>query len=129
MEKTINISGRPVTFKATGGIMYRYKNQFNREYLADVIELQKFADSKQQKKVKQPDGKIIFVDDYDFTKLSLELGYNMAWTMAKTADPSIPDPQTWLDSFDTFPIAEIIPQIQELLGVSSQTNGAIPSKN
>lgn len=126
MEKTITIDGRPVTFKATGGIMYRYKNQFGREYLADAIELQKFADTKTQKKVKTSDGKITYVDDYDYTKLNLELAYNLAWTMAKTADPSIPDPQTWLDSFSTFPIMEIIPQLNELIGVSAQSNTVTP---
>lgn len=129
MEKTINISGRPVTFKATGGLMLRYKNQFGREYLADAIEMQRFADTKTQKKVKTADGKITFVDDYDFTKLNLELAYNLAWTLAKTADPSIPDPMAWLDSFDTFPILEILPQLNELLGVSSQSSGVVVPKN
>ena len=126
MEKTIQIDGRPVTFKVTGGIFYRYKNQFNREYLADAIELQKFANTKTQKKVKTKEGKTVLVDDYDYTKLNLELAYNLAWTMAKTADPSIPDPQTWLDSFNVFPIAEIIPQLNELIGVSSISNAVTP---
>jgi hypothetical protein len=129
MEKTIKIDGKNVTFKATGGIMYRYKNQFGREYLADAMKMQNFADSKTKKKIKTADGKITFVDDYDYTKLNLELAYNLAWTLAKTADPSIPDPQTWLDSFNTFPIMEIIPQLNELLGVSSQSNIKATSKN
>ena len=126
MEKTIKISGKDITFKATGGIMYRYKNQFGREYLADAMAMQEFIDSAKKKKVKTADGKITYVDDYDFTKLNLELAYNLAWTLAKTADNSIPDPQTWLDSFDEFPIMEIIPQLNELMGLSSQTADTEP---
>lgn len=126
MEKTIQIDGRSVTFKITGGIMYRYKNQFGREFLADADKLQKFVDTKTQKKVKTADGKITSVDDYDYTKLNLELCFNLVWTMAKTADNSIPDPQTWLDSFDTFPIVEIFSQLNELLISSLQSNAVTP---
>ncbi len=127
MEKTIKIDGRDITFKATGGLMYRYHNQFGREYLADALELQKFADTKTQKKVKSADGKITFVEDYDYTKLNLEVAYNLAWSLAKTADPSIPDPQTWLDSFNVFPVMEFIQDLIEMINASSQNN--VASKN
>ena len=115
MEKTITIDGKPITFKCTGGCLYRYQQQFNKSFLADAANLMDFENSKKKKKVKQPDGKITFQDEYDFTKLNLELVYNLAWTMAKTADPSIPDPQAWLDSFETFPITEIIEPIMDML--------------
>lgn len=122
MEKTLKIDGKDITFKCTGGTLYRYKNQFGREFLADASNLMDFENSKTKKKVKQPDGKITFQDEYDFTKLNLELVYNLAWTMAKTADPSIPDPQAWLDSFNTFPIAEIIEPIMNMLQKSIEMN-------
>ncbi len=121
MEKTIKIDGRDVTFKSTGGVLYRYKNQFGREYLADLISLQEFMDSKKLKKVKAPDGKISFADDYDFTKLNLQIAYDLAWTFAKTADSTIPDPQTWLDSFNVFPIMEIFPRLTEMFAMSAAT--------
>jgi hypothetical protein len=121
MEKTLKIDGKNITFKATGGTLYRYKNQFNREFLTDAADLMDFGNSKKQKKVKQPDGKITFEDEYDFTKLNLELVYNLAWVMAKTADPSIPDPLAWLDSFDSFPVVDIVQPIMELLQNSFTT--------
>lgn len=119
MEKTITIDGKQVAFKATGGIGYRYKAQFGSEFLVDVAKLEDFMNSgeEKQKKVKRPDGKIEFVKtmEYDYTKLSLEVMYNLLWTLAKTADSSIPSPQEWLDSFNTFPVMEIYQQISEIL--------------
>lgn len=122
MEKTLKIDGRDITFKCTGGTLYRYKNQFGSEFLSDASSLMDFENSKTKKKVKQPDGKITFQDEYDFTKLNLELVYNLAWTMAKTANPSIPDPQAFLDSFDSFPIVEIVQPLMELLQKSVEIN-------
>lgn len=115
MEKTIKIDGRDVTFKATGGVMLRYKNQFGREYIADIMELEEFQNTKTLKKVKQSDGSIKVIESYEYTKLNLETFYNLAWTLAKTADSTIPDPLTWLDSFNTFPVFEILPQLMEII--------------
>lgn len=126
MEKTILIDGRPVAFKATGGIGYRYKSQFGREFIADVSVLEEFATSAKVKKVPKKDnkGKNVFVGgkiqfeekaEYDFTKFSLESMYNILWTLAKTADDSIPAPQAWLDSFNVFPVMDIFEQVKDIL--------------
>ena len=43
---------------------------------------------------------------------SLEMFENIAYIMAKHADPSIPDsPEEWLDNFSTFSIYQILPQL------------------
>ena len=42
--------------------------------------------------------------------------------MAKTADPTIPEPLEWLEQFEEYPITDIIPQLQELLIASFQTS-------
>ncbi len=122
MEKTINIDGRPVTFKATGGVMYRYKAQFGRELLTDLAELEEYTNSAVEVNTRQkrPDGKIEIkkVTVYDKTKLNLESLYNILWIYAKTADESIPDPQAWLDTFDKFPVYDIYEQLQEITGAN-----------
>ena len=54
---------------------------------------------------------------------SLEMFENIAYVMAKHADPSIPDtPEEWLDSFNTFSIYQVLPQIIELWGLNTQTD-------
>ena len=122
MEKTLKIDNKNITFKCTAGTLYRYKQQFGSEFLADASGLMEFGNSKKKKKVTSSDGKITFQDEYDFTKLNLELLYNLAWTMAKTADNTIPDPQAWLDSFDTFPLTTIAEPIMDMLAKSVEMN-------
>jgi hypothetical protein len=42
--------------------------------------------------------------------------------MAKTANPSIPEPIEWLEQFDEFPMADVIPELQDMLLTSIQTS-------
>jgi hypothetical protein len=105
LEKTITIDGKQVRFKSTGANALRYKMQFRKDYLVEIMKLDSL-------------GKITNVQDLDPSSLEgidFEVFYNIAWTMAKTADPTIPDPITWLDSFDEFPLLEIVPELQEMI--------------
>ena len=40
---------------------------------------------------------------------------NVIWALAKNADDNIPDVREWLDQFDTFPLADIVPEIMDVL--------------
>ncbi|MFD1444348.1 hypothetical protein, partial [Thermoactinomyces vulgaris] len=51
-----------------------------------------------------------YIDHVDF-----EVFYNLIWTMAKNADKSIPDPETWFDQFDMFSLEDVLPDLFELL--------------
>ena len=54
---------------------------------------------------------------------SLEMFENIAFVMAKHADPSIPDtPEEWLDDFNTFSIYQVLPKIIELWGLNVKTD-------
>ena len=60
-------------------------------------------------------------DDSHLDLFSLELFENIAYIMAKHADPSIPDsPEEWLDEFNTFSIYQILPQLIELWGLNTE---------
>ena len=53
---------------------------------------------------------------------SLEMFENIAYVMAKHADPEIPDtPEDWLDEFSTFSIYQVLPKIIELWGLNMKT--------
>lgn len=54
---------------------------------------------------------------------SLEMFENIAYTMAKHADPKIPDDvEEWLDSFNTFSIYQVLPELIKLWGLNVQTD-------
>ena len=51
------------------------------------------------------------------------LNNNIAFVMAKHADPSIPNtPEEWLDGFNTFSIYQVLPQLIELWGLNVKTD-------
>jgi hypothetical protein len=101
MEKILTIDGRQVKFKSTGAFLLRYKAQFGRDALQDILRLQSAIDSKGQIK--------------NINTLDLEVFYNLIWTLAKTADPNILPPLEWLDEFSEFPLMDIIPEIVDMI--------------
>ena len=53
---------------------------------------------------------------------SLEVFENIAYIMAKHADPAVPaSPDEWLEQFNTFSIYEILPQLIDLWGLNVET--------
>lgn len=101
MEKILNIDGRQVKFKSTGAFLLRYKAQFGRDALKDIFVLQGAIDES---------GNITNIDAVD-----LEVLYDLAWTLAKSANPDIEPPLEWLDGFSEFPLMDIMPEIADMI--------------
>lgn len=110
MEKTIEIDGQKVRFKTNGAIPLRYKAQFGRDYFKEIFKMLPIA------RLKGKDFK-----PEDLEHLDFEVFYNIAWIMAKTATPTIPEPLEWLGEFEEFPIADIFPELQELMMATMQS--------
>ena len=113
MEKTITIDGKEIRFKTNGATPMRYKAQFGRDYFKEIL---KMAPLQSLSKKKKED-----IVAKDLEALDFEVFYNIAWIMAKTANPSIPEPIEWLEQFDEFPMADVIPELQDMLLTSIQT--------
>jgi hypothetical protein len=111
MEKTIEIDGRQIRFKSTAATPLRYKAQFGRDYFSELLKMNKLGKLNLEGEE----------DNYEALEiLDFEVFYNIIWSLAKTADKSIPEPITWLDEFEEFPIMEILPELQELITSSIQ---------
>lgn len=110
MTKTIAIDGNDVTFRASAAIPRIYRLKFHRDIYKDLAEL--------EKAVGQGDPQNSNLDSF-----SLEIFENIAYIMAKHADPTVPDtPEDWLDGFNTFSIYQVLPEIIELWGLNTQTD-------
>ena len=108
VTKTIEIDGQEVMFRASAAIPRLYRNKFHRDIYRDLNELQKGISENDE-------------ENSSLDTFSLELFENIAWLMAKHADSSVPDtPEEWLDSFNTFSIYEVLPQIIELWGINTE---------
>ena len=110
MKRNITIDGQEVPFKASAAIPRIYRMRFHRDIYKDLRDLEKGIDKNAP-------------ENSNLDLFSLEMFENIAYVMAKHADPSIPDtPEEWLDGFNTFSIYQVLPQIIELWGLNTQTD-------
>lgn len=106
MVKKIEIDGKEVAFRASAAIPRIYRMKFQRDIYKDLAALEKAVGDNTEE-----------VNNLDM--FSLEMFENIAYIMAKHADPSIPDtPEEWLDEFNTFSIYQVLPKIIELWGLN-----------
>ena len=109
VSKHIEIDGKEVLFRASAAIPRMYRVRFHRDIYRDLRNL--------EKAIKNGNG-----DNSDIDLLSLEIFENIAYIMAKHADPTLPDTvEEWLDGFNTFSIYRILPSLIELWGLNIQT--------
>ena len=110
MMKKIDIDGKAVAFKASAAIPRIYRIKFQRDIYKDLRSLEKSIG----------DGD---PEESSLDLFSLEMFENIAYVMAKHADPSIPDnPEDWLDEFNTFSIYQVLPKLIELWGMNIKTD-------
>ncbi len=109
LTKTINIDGKDVVFRASAAIPRIYRIKFQRDIYKDLAALEKAVGENNE-------------GQSGLDMFSLELFENIAYIMAKHADPSIPDsPEEWLDNFGTFSVYQVLPQLIELWGLNMKT--------
>ena len=110
MKSMIEIDGQQVAFRASAAIPRIYRMRFRRDIFRDLRALEKSIGDGSE-------------EHSDLDVFSLEMFENIAYVMAKHADPSIPDtPEEWLDAFNTFSIYQVLPQLIELWGLNVQTD-------
>ena len=107
--KNIEIDGKQVPFKASAAIPRIYRMKFQRDIYKDLKALEKSVGDNSE-------------ENSNLDMFSLEMFENIAFVMAKHADPVIPNsPEEWLDGFNTFSIYQVLPQLIELWGLNVQT--------
>ena len=110
IKKNIMIDGIEVPFKASATVPRLYRAKFRKDIFKDFEALKDSVEESDE-------------NDSGLGIESLEVFENIAWTMAKHADPvNVPDhPDDWLERFNTFSIYEILPQLFELWGLNVES--------
>ncbi len=111
MKQNIEIDGKQVPFKASAAIPRIYRMKFHRDIYKDLRSLEKSIGDGDE-------------ESSNLDLFSLEMFENIAYIMAKHADPAaVPDsPEDWLDSFNTFSIYQVLPKLIQLWGLNVQTD-------
>ena len=117
VTKKIEIDGKEVTFKASAAVPRLYRIKFGRDIYKDLRQLEKSVGENDE-------------DNSNLDLFSLEMFEDLAWLMARHADPAkVPDsPEEFLDQFNTFSIYQILPQLIELWGAECADRGGIQKK-
>lgn len=107
IKRNITIDGMEVPFKASAAVPRLYRCKFRKDIYKDFAALKQSVDDGDEQ-------------NSELSIESLEVFENIAWTMAKHADPqNVPDdPDEWLENFNTFSIYEVLPQLIELWGLN-----------
>ncbi len=106
IKKTILIDEKEVVFKASATIPRTYRLKFGRDIFKDLQDLSKSVDKADE-------------NNSNLDMFSLEVFENIAYTMAKHADPNVPNsPEEWLEEFKIFSIYQVLPEIIELWGLN-----------
>ena len=109
IKKNITIDGMEVPFKASAAVPRLYRLKFRRDIYKDFASLKTDVEEGDENK-----------SELDIE--SLEVFENIAYIMAKHADPAVPaSPDEWLEQFNTFSIYEILPQLIDLWGLNVET--------
>lgn len=120
MIKTIKIDkGRSVEINTSNGWLFIFQEQFGYDVLAVLMpafEATLKTVGKALQGIDPASGKIELaqalqnLDDdamgeimVSFSGMQLTTIFNIVWAMAKNANDEIPEPKTWLNSFDEFP--------------------------
>lgn len=111
--KKINIDGKPVRFGASARTPRLYRERYGRDVMYDMASLYNNFN-----RVLEAHKAANFSELDLQTQLSvIDLGMfeDIAYIMAKQADPDIPDDVgEWLDQFGTFDVYEILPELLNL---------------
>ncbi|MCD8357429.1 MAG: hypothetical protein LUE11_12790 [Clostridia bacterium] len=110
VTKKIEIDGQEVEFRASAAVPRMYRLKFGRDIYKDLRQLEKSVGDNDE-------------DESSLDLFSLELFENIAYIMAKHADPKgVPsEPDEWLEQLNTFSIYQILPELIDLWGLNVQT--------
>ncbi len=117
MDKTVEIDGREVKFRATARTPRLYRMVIGRDMIQDMNKLMKAYERKKQ-------------NDDELDVIDLQIFEDVAYAMARHADPDIEQKTAdeWLDTFNVFSIYEILPHILELWALNTKQTSTAKKK-
>ena len=140
MVKTIKIGNQSVALDNNIVWALNYRNQFGKDIIptlmpamaalldviSGVVKSGETVDGSidMNKVLRTVDGDSFMDAMVHLSGLELNDFIELTWSLAKTADESVPEPEKWLRQFDSFPLDVIGPEVFTLIA-----KGVISSKN
>ena len=113
MERTIEIGGKEVRFRASGATPRHYRNIFGGDMLVDMSRLADTMDGAKD------GGSSLSVESLEVFE---NIAFIMAWHAAKAHGEDFPDtPEEWLDEIEVMSIYNVLPELISLWGANQKT--------
>ena len=136
MKKEIKIGDKTVELNSSAGWFYDYQEQFGHDIMPDLMPLLEGLLGTLAEL--QESGQEIALTDEIVGKIIDALAtaevttiFNIAWAMAHNADETIESPRKWVNSFENFPVDEVVPELALLIiqsSVSSKNSASLLKK-
>lgn len=117
MIKTVQFGSKDVAFSTNFAWVFVYKSQFGLDPAKVLMPVVKKINSTLEKQQKEADASENSSDDEEvgymlYEELGLTGLADIAWSMARLADKSTPEPQTWVESFgDDFDMSALLQNV------------------
>lgn len=109
MLKTIKIDGKAVDFKITASFPIRFENQFNYDILQALLPtVAEVFEGVQNATTKEDEVTAVL---NNLMSLKLTDIQKLVWVFAQTADKNIPEIVDWYDSFEEFPMLDVLKEL------------------
>lgn len=127
MDKIIKIDDKSVKFRATARTPRLYRGLIGRDMIKDMNQLRRAYNkaSSLSETVTEEERQ-----DAQLSMMDLEIFENIAYIMARHADPDIKEstPDEWLDNFKMFSIYQILPDLLKLWALNEATTSTPKKK-
>lgn len=123
MEKIVTVGKETFSVRSSAATLLSYRRNFGRDGMKDLLALVKGFGRKRMETADEME----LLEGFAESAFEMDTLYRFIWTFAKSADPSIPPLEEWLDTFDVPAlefVSEVFPQISELLFSMAKTNVA-----
>lgn len=138
MRKRIELDNHSVELNSSAGWLYIYRTNFGRDILPDIMPMLQGLLTLVVDFMKETGGDTLTVDNLveyadeekidnlsaTFAGMETVTILNIFWSMAKNADPKVPEPQQFFSEIDCLALDVMIPEMLELIIQSS-----VSSKN
>jgi hypothetical protein len=112
MLKNVKVGDVEISLQSSGATPIFYANEFKRDFFKDFSKVIKFAsEANEESKAGSDMSAIISMFESGIILKFMDFAY----IYAKNANHSISDEETWLESFDVFPILDILEDMIELM--------------
>lgn len=137
MTRTVMIDGQEVPLRASASIPRLYRIKFHRDIMQDMVAIRNAVEKASREAREAASRQVEAGEGTEGQPLEtassiplecLEMFENVAYLMAKHADPAVPGTvEEWLDGFDTFSIYAVFPVISEMWDENVKTM-SVPAK-